>query len=68
MIVSLLMHILREEDAAVGLEYGLVVALVALAIAGVALSFGETLSGIFQSAGEGVDGGQTLVIPPLEVQ
>ena len=55
--MSLLKQFIYEEDGAGMVEYGLLVALIAVALIGVVAYLGSNIFGVFQTAGETLEGG-----------
>ncbi len=48
-MTNLLKKFIRDEDGATAIEYGLIAALIAVAIVAVLLTLGPQLSGVFQT-------------------
>jgi pilus assembly protein Flp/PilA len=46
--MSKLIRLMKNEDGATAIEYGLIASLIAVAIVGVLLTLGPALSGVFQ--------------------
>lgn len=44
-----LLHFMKEEEGATAIEYGLIAALISVAIVGVLVTLGPALSGIFST-------------------
>jgi pilus assembly protein Flp/PilA len=55
--MGLLMRLMREEEGATAIEYGLIAALIAVAIIGALTALGGGIGGIFTEASTAMSGG-----------
>ena len=56
-LLTKIQNFIREEDGASAVEYGLLVALIAVAIIGAVTTLGTTLSGLFSSVASSIGAG-----------
>ena len=60
-LVNSLRHLRRNEDGAAAIEYGLIIAGIALAIVGAVFAIGEDLAPMFETLAAAVESGQNQI-------